>query len=90
VYVNGKRAGSVWCPPYAVDVTEYLKPGRNELRVVVGNLAVNHIAGHPMPDYKELNARYGVRFEPQDMDKVQPVPSGLTGPIRLVPFRAAD
>ena len=28
--------------------------------------------------------RYGVRFEPQDMDEVQPVPAGLLGPIRLV------
>jgi hypothetical protein len=31
-----------------------------------------------------LNLRYGVRFEAQDMDKVQAVPAGLLGPIRLV------
>ena len=42
------------------------------------------MAGRALPDYKLLNLRYGTRFEPQDMDKVQPVPAGLFGPIRLV------
>jgi hypothetical protein len=30
-----------------------------------------------------LNLRYGERFQAQDMDKVQPIPAGLLGPIRL-------
>jgi len=33
-----------------------------------------------------LNLRYGTRFEPQDMDQVQPVPAGLLGAIRLVSY----
>jgi hypothetical protein len=82
--VNGARAGSVWCPPYSIDVKPLVRPGRNSLRIVVGNLAVNYMAGRPLPDYKLLNLRYGVRFEPQDMDKIQPVPAGLLGPIRLL------
>ena len=36
VYVNGERAGSVWAPPYSVDVTRLLKRGENRLRIVVG------------------------------------------------------
>jgi hypothetical protein len=84
VYVNGRRAGSAWCPPYAVDVTPHLRPGPNLIRIEVANLAINHMAGRALPDYKLLNLRYGTRFEPQDMDKVQPVPAGLFGPIRLV------
>ncbi|MBI3697145.1 MAG: hypothetical protein HY238_20210 [Acidobacteria bacterium] len=84
VYVNDRRAGSVWCPPYSVDVTGLLKRGENRVRIVVGNLAINHIAGRRLPDYRLLNLRYGVRFEPQDMDKVQLVPAGLLGPVRLV------
>jgi hypothetical protein len=36
-----------------------------------------------MPDYRLLNLRYGECFVTQDMDKVQPVPSGLFGPIQL-------
>ena len=58
---------------------------QNRIRIMVGNLAINHMAGGRFPDYRLLNLRFGVRFEPQDMDKVQPVPAGLLGPIRLVP-----
>jgi hypothetical protein len=85
IYVNDQRAGSVWCPPYSLDVTSFLKAGTNHVKVVVGNLALNYMAGHSLPDYRLLNLRYGVRFEAQDMDKIQPVPAGLLGPIRLVP-----
>ena len=30
VFVNGRRAGSVWAPPYRVDVTSLLRPGAND------------------------------------------------------------
>lgn len=83
VYLNGKRAGSVWCPPYSLDVTGLLRGGTNTIRIVVANLAVNAMARHP-EDSSKLNARYGERFQPQDMDKIQPEPSGLLGPIRLI------
>ncbi len=84
VTINGARAGSVWCPPYALDVTPWLRPGPNAIRLDVANLAINDMAGRALPDYKLLNLRYGTRFEPQDMDQVQPVPAGLFGPIRLI------
>lgn len=83
VYVNGRRAGSVWHPPYSVDVTAQLRPGENTLRIVVGNLAINEMAGSALPDYRLLNSRYGVRATPQDMENLHPLPSGLLGPIRL-------
>jgi hypothetical protein len=83
VYVNERRAGSVWCPPYRIEVTGLLKNGDNKIRILVANTAVNQMAGKPLPDYRLLNQRYGVRFEPQDMDKIKPVASGLLGPIRL-------
>ena len=87
VYVNGQRAGSVWCPPYSLDVTSHLRRGENKLRIVVGNLAINYMAGHRLPDYRLLNLRYGERFQAQDMDKVRPVPAGLLGGIRLVALK---
>ena len=87
VYVNDKRAGSVWCPPYSLDVTSLLRPGENMVRVEVANLALNYMAGHSLPDYRLLNLRYGVRFEAQDMDKVRPIAAGLFGPIRLLVTR---
>ena len=85
VYVNDNRVGALWCPPYSLDVTGMLRPGVNKIRVMVGNTAMNYMAGHSLPDYRLLNLRYGERFQPQDMDKVQPIASGLLGPIRLIP-----
>ena len=84
VYVNGKRAGSVWCAPYRVDVSGALKAGDNSIRIVVANLAINVLAKGPLPDYKELTAKYGEKFQAQDMNLVTPQPSGILGPVALV------
>lgn len=84
VYVNDRRAGSVWMPPYSLDVTSLLRRGENKIRIVVGNTALNYMAGRKLPDYRLLNLRYGERFQAQDMDKVQALPSGLLGPVRLI------
>ena len=84
VYVNDRRAGAVWCPPYSLDITEFVKPGANKIRIEVANTAMNYMAGHSLPDYRLLNLRYGERFQPQDMDKIQALPSGLLGPVRLI------
>jgi alpha-L-rhamnosidase len=84
VMVNGRRAGSVWCPPYSIDITDFLKRGENKLRIEVANTAINYMAGHALPDYRLLNLRYGERFQPQDMDKVQPEASGLLARVRLI------
>ncbi len=84
VWVNGKRAGSVWRPPYEIDVTSLLKTGDNSIKIVVANLALNEMAGKPLPDYRALNAQYGERFQAQDMNQVKPIAAGLMGPVRLV------
>ena len=84
IYINDKRAGSVWCPPYSLNVTGLLQRGENRIRILVANTAINFMAGRKLPDYKLLNLRYGVRFENQDMDKVQPQLSGILGNIRLI------
>jgi hypothetical protein len=67
-----------------VNVTGLLHAGENQVSIVVANLALNEMAKGPLPDYKALNAKYGERFQAQDMNAVQPIPSGLLGPIRLV------
>ena len=85
VFVNGKLAGSVWQPPYEIPVGHLLQPGKNSLRVMVANLAINGLAKGPPANYQELTARFGERFQAQDMANLQPLPSGLLGPIRLIP-----
>jgi hypothetical protein len=84
VYVNQERAGSIWSPPYSIEVTKYLKRGENHIRILVGNTAINYLSGRKLPDYKLLNLRYGERFQPQDMQNLQPLPAGLIRGVRLV------
>jgi hypothetical protein len=84
VWVNGRHAGAIWHPPYAVDVTGLLQPGRNRIEVRVGNSALNVLAGRALPDYRLLSARYGQRFVPQDTALIAPQPSGLLGPVKLM------
>lgn len=85
VYVNGSLAGVVWHPPYTLQIAKWLKPGSNHLRIVVGNTAINGLAGRALPDYRLLNDRFGLRFIPQGMENLQPLPSGmLTGPQLII------
>jgi hypothetical protein len=89
VYVNDQRVGSVWAPPYSVDVTGKLKSGDNQVRIEVANLAVNYMVAHGYPNYNLQGVRrqFGNRFDPQDLNQLQPLPSGLLGPIQLVAVR---
>jgi len=84
VFVNDEPAGSIWKPPFELDISGMLHSGENHLKIVVGNLAINALAGRSLPDYKLLNSKYGVRAVPQDMENLQPLPSGLVGRPRLV------
>jgi len=84
VFVNGSLAGSVWLPPYEVEVTKFLHPGTNAIKIVVGNLAINEVAGRAIPEHRLLYERYGVRFRDQDLTNLEPVPSGILGNLRLV------
>jgi len=84
VYVNDQLAGYVWHPPYRIDISHYLKAGKNELRIVVGNTAINELAGETQPDYRLLRDRYGLLFDPQGMQDLKPLPSGILGKITLI------
>jgi hypothetical protein len=84
VYVNGQRAGALWHPPYRLSVGPVLKQGSNTIEVRVANTAINERAGQALPDYRLLWELYGRRFEPQDMNHLEPLPSGLLGPVQLI------
>ena len=84
VVINGQPAGALWHPPYRLDVSKFLKPGQNKIEIHVYNTALNAWAGIPPHDYKPLIAKYGDRFQMQDLQKVQVIPSGLLGKIHLI------
>jgi hypothetical protein len=84
VTINGKTAGALWHPPYRLDVSKLLKPGVNHIEIDVYNTALNAWSALPPHDYAPLIAKYGDKFQMQDLNLVAPVPSGLLGPIHLV------
>ena len=45
VKVNGKDLGTLWKPPFRLDVTDVIKTGTNELEVKVTNLWPNRLIG---------------------------------------------
>lgn len=84
VFINGQHAGDLWHPPYRLDITNLLKPGVNQIEVRVANTAMNEMAGKSLPSYRLLWMRFGHRFEPQQMNLVQMLPSGLIGNVTLL------
>lgn len=51
VIVNGRDLGVLWKPPFALDVTSVLKPGKNRLEIRVTNLWPNRLVGdEQLPD----------------------------------------
>lgn len=84
IRVNGRDAGALWAPPWRVEITPFLRPGRNRIEVVVMNSALNAASAAGPRNYRLLEMRYGKRFDDQDTDKIVPRASGLLGRVTIV------
>jgi hypothetical protein len=84
VTVNGREAGALWHPPYRLDISKLLKTGENHIEIHVYNTALNAWSALAPHDYKPLIAKYGDRFQMQDLDRVMPISSGLLGKVQLI------
>ncbi|GAA4304648.1 hypothetical protein GCM10023143_09260 [Compostibacter hankyongensis] len=89
VSVNGKPAGVLWKLPFALDVTPWIKAGRNTVEIRVANLWPNRIIGdQQLPPGKRYTRTNVIKFK-----KDYPLlPSGLLGPVRVrfVPMLPAE
>jgi hypothetical protein len=80
VRVNGIDCGLAWAPPYRVEISDALRSGGNEIEIIVYNTAANALAAdeHIRRLAAESEARYGRRFQMQDLDQAtESVRSGL-------------
>ena len=84
VTINGQPAGALWHPPYRLNVTGLIKTGMNHIEIHVYNTALNAWSALPPHDYGPLIAKYGDRFQMQDLNQVKPIPSGLLGEVLFV------
>jgi hypothetical protein len=89
IWINGESAGTVLSPGQTLEITNLLREGKNELKVVVGNTPVSRFLGLPDEDLKPLRAVYGGRFSAPEEKQLmpEPPPSGLLGPVRLLTSR---
>jgi len=45
VFVNNKKVGTLWYPPYSIDISNFLQQGTNEVKIEVTNNWVNRLIG---------------------------------------------
>ena len=77
VKLNGKDLGTLWKPPYRVDVTGALRPGTNELEVRVTNLWINRMIGdEQLPEDSDRNSNGTLKSWPQWLAEGKPSPAG--------------
>ena len=84
VYVNGREVRTLWCEPYMCDVTDFVREGRNSLRIEVTNTWRNRVVyDQNQPEEKRKTwILYRKNFNPP-LDSPL-IPSGLMGPVRLL------
>jgi hypothetical protein len=81
VYVNDKSCGVMWTPPYRVDITKALRPGKNELKIEVTNTWFNRLKGDLLLPEKERVTQTNAPFWAKDKPLL---PAGLLGPVTIV------
>ena len=94
VRLNGAEVVTAWSLPFRVRIGAQLKPGRNVLELEVTNLAANRIRdldrrGVPWKIMREINV-VNINYQPFDASAWDLTPSGLLGPVALVPLRVID
>ncbi|MCL3780691.1 glycoside hydrolase [Prolixibacteraceae bacterium JC049] len=94
VFINGKEAGTMWCFPYELDVTQFLQEGKNDLRVEVCNLGANRIRymdqkGITWKKFHNINI-VNLRYKKLDASGWKVLPSGLSGKVELVEQAATN
>lgn len=81
VRVNGKPVGTLWKLPYSIAVGEFLRAGSNLLEIEVVDTWHNRLVGDRQPGVTPTTYTTSNTFSADTPLQ----PSGLLGPVRLVP-----
>jgi hypothetical protein len=89
VWVNGQDAGILWSIPFTARIGRFLKPGTNSLKIEVANLMANRIRQMDQQkvqwrNYHEINF-VNINYKDFDASGWKPMPSGLLGPVKIIP-----
>lgn len=81
VYLNDKKVGSIWCSPWNLDISAFIKTGKNNLRLEVINAWNNRCIGdllHPSKNQVTVNPEQVVKATDPLIN------AGLAGEITLL------
>jgi hypothetical protein len=90
VYLNGSHLGILWKPPFQVDITNSVMPGKNRLVIEIANDWSNRIVGdQKLPKEKRFTSTNITSPVSSDiLWKDAPLlESGLMGPVQLIPVK---
>lgn len=100
VRLNGKDVGVLWTAPWRLDVSDFIKTGKNEIEIEVVNLWANRligdedkpwdgIIGDKWPEWllngkPRTSGRYTFTTTRQYTADSPLLPSGLMGPVKII------
>lgn len=90
IKINGKEVATLFAVPYRVDITQYVRKGKNKLEIEVSNLGANRISkldreGVEWRKFNEINV-VDLNYKNTRYDQWAPMPSGLCSPVRLLTY----
>ena len=80
VKINGITCGTLWTPPYRLDISKAIKKGENQISIEVVNTWANRLIGDSkLPDDKRITKTTApFRLEGKPLN-----PAGLLGPVTI-------
>jgi hypothetical protein len=86
IWVNGELAGTRIWPPYRLDITDLLHPGKNRVVVVAANLLANQMRWDMFDEAR--TAMHARRWHDNTIGRdAWALESGLVGPVQIIPQR---
>lgn len=91
VYINGNFIGCAWSVPFILDCKNFLKKGKNEIKIEVTNLPANRIAdmdrkGVKWRIMKDINV-VDLNYKGVSYAGWKPMPSGLNSEVKLIEIK---
>jgi len=84
IYISNKKVGTSWIAPFRMEITNFLKEGKNHLQVDVVNLWANRLIGDGKKPKNERSTFTNVtKFDSADSEQYLRV-SGLLGPVNII------
>lgn len=89
VRLNNREAGVAWSLPFRLAIGGLLRSGSNKLEIEVTNLNANRIAEMARRQQDWIKFYFvNIQYQSFDAARWPPMPSGLIGPVKLVPQKS--